>query len=209
MDSYGAHMFTANVQTEQDKIGSADRHMAIYEKRLRDPLDADARAFIESRDSFYMASVSETGWPYVQHRGGPVGFLKVLGPEQIGFADYPGNKQMISKGNLVGDARVSLFLMDYPRKTRLKLIGHARMVDAGDAPDLVEALSTEGAAEAQRVCVIDLVAMDWNCPKYITPRLTEAEIEASLGPRIAAMGDHIAKLEARLDALDPEWRTKE
>ncbi len=209
MDSYGKHMFTPNVRTEQDKVGMGERYAQVYESRLRDPLDADARAFIESRDSFYMATVSETGWPYLQHRGGPAGFLKVLGPQQIGFADYRGNKQFISKGNLRADTRVSLFLMDYPRKARLKLIGHGTMIEASDDPELTKLLSTDGAAPAERLMTIDLVAMDWNCPKYITPRLTEAEIETALGPRLSALNTHIESLEARLDALDPDWKAKE
>ncbi len=208
MDSFAAHMFTPKVRAEQDKIGMGARYAKTYENRLRGPLDDDARAFIEARDTFYMASVSETGWPYVQHRGGPAGFLKVLGPEQIGFADYVGNKQFISRGNLTGDDRVSLILMDYPRRARLKLIGHARMIDADTDPALAARLAVPGAVPAERLVTIDLTAMDWNCPKYITPRLTEAEIAAAIGPRIKALGDRVAELEARLDALDPEWRSR-
>ncbi len=206
MDSFAAHMFTPNVRAEQDKVGMGDRYAKTYETRLRGPLDADARAFIETRDTVYMASVSETGWPYVQHRGGPVGFLKVIGPEEIGFADYRGNKQFISRGNTRGDDRVPLILMDYPRRARLKLIGHATFVDAEDDPALAARLLTEGAAPAERLVKIRLVAMDWNCPKYITPRLTETEIDAALAPKLKDLSDHITALETRLTALDPNWR---
>lgn len=207
MDNYADHLFTPNVRVEQDRVGMGERYEKTYKTRLRDPLDADARAFIETRDTFYMATVSQTGWPYVQHRGGPAGFLKVLGPERIGFADYVGNKQFISKGNVTGDDRVSLILMDYPRRARLKLIGHATVEEAADNPALTALLQTEGAAPAERLITIDITAMDWNCPKYITPRLTEAEINAAIAPKIKPLTDHIAVLEARLDALDPDWRT--
>jgi predicted pyridoxine 5'-phosphate oxidase superfamily flavin-nucleotide-binding protein len=206
MDSFAKHLFTPNVRAEQDRVGMGERYAQTYETRLRGPLDEDARAFIETRDTFYMASVSESGWPYVQHRGGPAGFLKVIGPEKIGFGDYRGNKQFISKGNVTGDDRVSLILMDYPRRARLKLIGHATVVEAEDDADLATLLQVDAAPPVERLVTIDLTAMDWNCPKYITPRLTEAEIEAAIAPKIKPLTDHISALEARLDALDPEWR---
>ena len=207
MDSYAKHMFTPNVRAEQDKIGMGERYAKTYESRWRDPLDTDTRAFIETRDTFYLASVSETGWPYVQHRGGPPGFLKVLGPEAIGFADYRGNKQFISKGNALSNDRVSLILMDYPRRARLKLIGHMKVEEAEDNPELAAQLFTAGAAPAERLVTIQLTAMDWNCPKYITPRFTEAEVNAAVAPQIKPLTDHIEALEARLDALDPDWRS--
>ena len=206
MDNYADLLFTPLVRAEQDKVGIGARYEKTYRNRHRGPLDADTRAFIETRDSMYIATISETGWPYVQHRGGPIGFVKVLGPERIGLADYVGNKQFISRGNLTANNRIALFLMDYPRKARLKLMGHATMQDAQDDPDLAEALRDAGGPEPERLVTIDLVAMDWNCPKYITPRLTEAEIEATLGPRIRDMAARIEDLEARLDKADPDWR---
>lgn len=201
MDSYGELLFTENVQAEQDKAGTKDKYAKVYQRRHRGPLDEDARAFIEARSSFYIASHSESGWPYVQHRGGPAGFLKVLGPEQIGFADYTGNQQFITKGNLTGDDRVSLFLMDYPRRARLKLLGHARMCEAADEPDLAAQLHQEGEGPVERLSIIDIVAMDWNCPKYILPRFTEAEIEAMLGPRLRDLTEENERLKAELAAL--------
>ncbi|MEM9320615.1 MAG: pyridoxamine 5'-phosphate oxidase family protein [Pseudomonadota bacterium] len=207
MESYADLMFTPRVRAEQDTVGMGQRYARTYEHRHRGPLDADTRAFIETRNSFYMATVSETDWPYVQHRGGPAGFLKVLGPERIGFADYPGNKQFISKGNLGASDRVALILMDYPRRARLKLLGHATVMRAADDAELAAQLATEGAAVPERLVTIDLAAMDWNCPKYITPRLTEAEIDAALGPRIKEMADRIEALEARLDRAEPGWRS--
>lgn len=206
MDSYADHLFTPDVQAEQDRLGVRDRFAKMYQNRHRGDLDADTRAFIETRDSFYMATVGSSGWPYVQHRGGPSGFLRVLGGARIGFADYAGNKQLISKGNLTGEARVSLFLMDYPRRARLKVIGHATMVEAGEARDLAAALQVPGEGPVERVVAIDITAIDWNCPKYITPRFTEAEIEAMLRPRLTELGAENAALRARVAELEAKLR---
>lgn len=159
-----------------------------------DPLGEREQEFIAARDSFYLASVSQTGWPYVQHRGGPPGFLHVLGPTTLAFADYQGNRQMITAGNVSADNRVSLFLMDYPNRRRLKIFGHARFEDAIGNEDLLLLLSQpEGGASAERIVVIDVVSFDWNCPKYITRRFTESEVEALLRP----LRLRIAELEAR------------
>ncbi|MEX0283094.1 MAG: pyridoxamine 5'-phosphate oxidase family protein [Paracoccaceae bacterium] len=202
MDNYGSHLFTEAVQAEQASAGTRERYAQVYKTRHRGPLDADARAFIETRTSFYMASIGASGWPYVQHRGGPAGFLKVLGPEQIGFADYTGNKQFISMGNMAGDDRVSLILMDYPHRARMKLIGHARMIHAEKAPALAEQLHVKGEGPVERVATIDITAMDWNCPKYITPRFTEEEIAAMLGPRMRELKQENATLRARVAELE-------
>jgi hypothetical protein len=165
-----------------------------------DPLGPAEAEFIAARDSFYMATVGETGWPYVQHRGGPPGFLRVLGPTTLAFADYEGNHQMISAGNLAGDDRVSLFLMDYPRRRRLKLLGHARVEDARTRPDLVAPLGEppQGAA-VERVVVIEVVSFDWNCPRHITPRFSAAEVAAVVEP----LRRQIAALRAQLEGAPP------
>jgi predicted pyridoxine 5'-phosphate oxidase superfamily flavin-nucleotide-binding protein len=132
--------------------------------------------FIASRDSFYMATVSETGWPYLQHRGGPPGFVKVLGPNLIGFADFKGNRQLISTGNLEVTDRAALFMMDYPHRTRLKLLGHARVLDARENPELLAELAPEPLRnKVERLFLIQVISYDWNCPQYITPRFTAAE----------------------------------
>jgi predicted pyridoxine 5'-phosphate oxidase superfamily flavin-nucleotide-binding protein len=152
-----------------------------YEKTLRgepynQELGPDETAFIELRDTFYMASVSETGWPYVQHRGGPPGFVKVLDATSLGFADYRGNRQYISVGNMLTDDRVALILVDYPNRARLKLLGHARIVNS-DEPELLAALNTPAyRARVERGFIIKVAAYDWNCPQHITPRFTQAEI---------------------------------
>jgi uncharacterized protein len=146
----------------------------------RDQLTEDEATFISRRDSFYVASINSDGWPYVQHRGGPRGFLKVLGPNLLGFADLKGNRQLVSTGNLNGNDRVSLFLMDYPNRERLKILGHARVVDARENPELAEQLSpsTELLDKVERFFLIEVVGFDWNCPQYITPRYTAEEIAA-------------------------------
>ena len=160
--------------------------------RLRD----EEIEFIESRDSFYLATVTENGWPYLQHRGGPSGFLKSLGENQIGFADYGGNRQMISVGSLSAGDRISLFLMDYPNRERLKILGHAKVLDARDHPDLADAVAPPQGhgAKVERIFMIDVQSYDWNCPKFITPRYTREEIEKAVQP----LHTRIAELEAEL-----------
>jgi hypothetical protein len=150
-----------------------------------DPLGPDERAFIAARDSFYLGTVTETGWPYVQHRGGPPGFLRVLDPTTLAFADYRGNHQLITVGSLGVNERVSLFLMDYPNRTRLKILGHARVEDARGNEALVGQLAAPALqSRVERLFFVDVVSFDWNCPRYITPRFTAAELEA-LSPRRA------------------------
>lgn len=162
-----------------------------------DALRDEEIEFIESRDSFYLATITENDWPYLQHRGGPRGFVRVLGPQQIGFADYGGNLQMISVGSLAVNDRVSLFLMDYPARERLKILGHAKVLDARENPELVEKVAPPGghAAKVERIFVIDVLSYDWNCPKFITPRFTAAEVETAIAPLKA----RIAELEALLE----------
>lgn len=163
-----------------------------------DDLRESEITFIESRDSFYMATVTENGWPYMQHRGGPPGFVKVLGPRQIGFADYGGNRQMISVGSISKEDRVALFLMDYPRRERMKLLGHAKVFDARDHADLVLQVAPRSghAAKVERIFLIDILSYDWNCPKFITPRYTAEEVETAVAPLKA----RIAELESRLNS---------
>ncbi len=201
MQSYGQLMFTPAVAAEQAADGSRDANAKRAERPAPDGLGPDEIAFLESRQSFYMASVSENGWPYVQHRGGPRGFLKVLGPRTIGFADYRGNRQLITKGNLAGDDRVSVFAMDYVRKARLKIQGRATMRMAAGAPTTAQALSTDGEGRVERVVVIEVEAFDWNCPQFITPRFDQAELTALVGPELDRLETKIRELEAENAAL--------
>lgn len=197
-------MFTPTVKALQAQFGSRESYRRFEEPDApaRDRLSEKEAAFITARDSFYMASVSETGWPYVQHRGGPAGFLKVLDEQTIGFADFRGNRQYISIGNLLRDDRVSLILMDYPNRQRLKILGHARIVDMDAEPALITALEQpDYRARVERGFLIHIAGFDWNCPQHITPRFTEGEIEALLDPhrqQITALERENAELRARL-----------
>jgi len=153
-------------------------------------------AFLAARDSFYIASRSETGWPYVQHRGGPAGFLRPISGNRIGFADYRGNRQFLSTANVAADDRVCLFLIDYPARRRLKMIGHAR---TSDDPDEIAALMIPSyEAEPERAFLIDIVGFDWNCPQHITPRFTEAEVAEGTRPLLK----ELARLRARVAELE-------
>ncbi len=186
-------VLTPSVLAAQDHYFG--RHAGLDSAPERDPLTDEERGFIEARDSFYMATITENGWPYVQHRGGRPGFLRVVSPTQLAFADYKGNRQMLTTGNLAANDRVALFLMDYPRRERLKILGHARVEDARQHPELVAQLAEpEARGLVERLFFIDVLSFDWNCPKYITPRYTTAEVEAAVAP----LKQRIAELEAQL-----------
>lgn len=200
MERYDRLMFTPAVQALQEADGSRETYARSYGARTR-PLGADDIAFLQSRTSIYMASVSESGWPYIQHRGGPVGFLKVLDDHRIGFADYRGNRQHISEGNVAGDPRVSLFAMDYPRKARLKLQGRALFQSAEQDPDLAKRLAVEGQGRVERLVTIQIEAFDWNCPQFITPRFDATEIAQLVGPEMDKLTARVAELEAELARL--------
>ncbi|MEO8045068.1 MAG: pyridoxamine 5'-phosphate oxidase family protein [Spartobacteria bacterium] len=157
------------------------RSRALPPAPERDPLGEDENAFIAARDSFYLATVSEDGWPYLQHRGGAPGFLRVINPTQLAFADYKGNRQLLTTGNLAVNDRVTLFLMDYPNRTRLKIIGHARVEDARENPELIATLADPTITRlVERFIFVEVVSFDWNCQQYINPRYTLEEIEALL-----------------------------
>jgi predicted pyridoxine 5'-phosphate oxidase superfamily flavin-nucleotide-binding protein len=156
-------------------------------------LGPDEKEFIAEQDGFYLASVSETGWPYMQFRGGPPGFLRVLDSRKLGWADFRGNRQYVTLGNVSGNDRVSLFLMDYAHRRRLKIFGRMHFVDASDNRELATRLTVPGYdAKVERAVTIDVEAFDWNCPQHITPRFTEAELAEALAP----IREQIASLEA-------------
>jgi uncharacterized protein len=167
--------FTPTVQAEQQQLGSQAHYAQVAERGQDDSaLTAREVGFIQARDSVYMATVSETGWPYMQHRGGPPGFMRVLDARTIGFADLTGNRQHISVGNLAKDNRVSLFFMDYANRRRLKLLGHARVVR--DDPALLARLTPPGAERlTESAVLIEVAGYDWNCPQHITPRFSAEE----------------------------------
>jgi hypothetical protein len=189
--------FTPAVRSMQTRMGSRElyAHLDQTDDR-RDTLTAREMDFIAARDSFYQATVSETGWPYVQFKGGPAGFLQVLDSKTVAYADFRGNVQYISDGNLQGNDRVSLILVDYPNRRRLKLLGRARLVDAHVDADLIAKLRhPDYRAPVERAIVIAIEAYDWNCPKHITPRFTEAEMAQSMAPLL----DELAVLRKTLN----------
>jgi len=192
-------VLTPAVQAAQERYFG--KHQAVAGAPERDPFTDDEAAFIARRDSFYMATTNSDGWPYLQHRGGPAGFLRVLGPHQLGFADFKGNRQMLTTGNLDGNDRVALFLMDYPNRERLKILGHARVLDAREHSGLADQLTPtpELRSKIERLFLIEVVSFDWNCPQYITPRFTKAEVEQAVAPLKA----RIAELEAQLRGSTP------
>lgn len=148
-----------------------------------DPLGPREAMFLAARDSVYLASNSAIGWPYIQHRGGPPGFIKRLDDRMIGFADYRGNRQYVSLGNVATDDRVALFAMDYPGRSRLKLLGRMRPIDLTATPSLAAALvDASYGAKVERGFVIAVEAFDWNCPQHITPRYTQPEVDDLLAP---------------------------
>lgn len=178
--------FTDSVREVQRLLRSRAGYAAMDEgEDYNHVLSEREAAFIAARDSLYMASVSETGWPYVQHRGGPAGFVRVLDERTIGFADFRGNRQYVSVGNLRKDDRVALFFMDYPNRMRLKLLGRVRLVGDGE-PELLARLEVaDDRAAVERGFVIHIEAFDWNCAQHITPRYTEREVEALVAPVLA------------------------
>ena len=188
--------FTPLVKEQQRQHNS--RH--LYERveqapDLGDRLGEDEQEFVRERDGCYMASVSETGWPYVQYRGGEKGFLRVLDAHTLGFADLWGNRQYISTGNLKHDDRVTLFLMDYRAQSRLKIMGRARVYEGdAEARELIERLRVPSEkTPAERAILIHVEAFDWNCQQHITPRFTQEEMAALIDP-----------MRRRMEALEAE-----
>ncbi len=179
--------FTESVRAAQSHYGTRASAQRLADSPFDDGrLSEREREFIAARDSFYVASVLENGWPYLQHRGGPAGFLKVIDARTIAFADYKGNGQLQTTGTVAHDDRVALFLMDYPDRRRLKLLARATVHDADEAPELARTVHDRGyQAKVERVFVLTVEAFDWNCPQHITPRYSGAEL-AALGVEIGS-----------------------
>jgi predicted pyridoxine 5'-phosphate oxidase superfamily flavin-nucleotide-binding protein len=192
---FGSAIFTSAIEALQDRYGSrrqyAKREATGFSGEL---IGASEAQFIGERDSFYMATVGEGGWPYVQHRGGPKGFLKVIDDHTLAFADFRGNKQFITTGNLMTDDRVALILLDYPRQTRLKILGRVQIYEGNEAAPWLDKLRDPAyTGVVERVFVIRVEASDWNCQQHITPRFSEEEIRGALQP-----------WEERFEALEKE-----
>ncbi len=189
--------FTPAVRAHQERMGSARSYAKFLDSGpQKGHLIGEAeKAFIQARDSFCQSTVSETGWPYVQFRGGPIGFLKVLGPQTLGYADFSGNKQYISRGNLDGNDRIALILMDYANQRRLKILGRVEFTEGEAAAASLYPDNAE--APAERAVIIKVEALDWNCPRHITPRFTEAELR----PHLNSLGQQLAQLQAENEKL--------
>jgi len=191
--------FTPNIKAEQVAHGSRE-HYAKYEgvPEIPDVITEAEAKFIGARDSFYMATVGETGWPYMQHRGGPVGFVKVLDENTLGMADFRGNRQYITVGNLLFDDRASLFFMDYANKRRLKALVTISRADLSEDAALAEKLALPGyKVKVEHALIFKIAAFEWNCPAHITPRYSEAQI----APGVRDLHDQIALLQAEVKRL--------
>jgi uncharacterized protein len=186
---------TDSVKRVQQRLGSR----AVYTRRegrptIHQQLGPDEIAIIEAQDTFFLASVSETGWPYVQHRGGPKGFVKVLDQSTIAFPEFSGNRQYLTFGNISQDPRVSLFFLDFRRQERLKIFGRATLVEREENPDLFRYLETENPSKVERGILIQVEAFDWNCSQHIVPRFSEDEVRDLLQP----LKQRIEELETRI-----------
>lgn len=194
--------FTPAVQAQQEANGSRASYARFLEgEPWNDRLSPREIEFIAARDGFYLASVGETGWPYVQFRGGAPGFLRVLDERTLAWADFRGNRQYVSVGNVTGNDRVSLFLMDYANRRRLKILGQAEIRQLGADEGLASRLAMPGyKAVVERAVVVGIAGFDWNCPQHITPRFTLDEVEQATQP----LRDRVAELEARLASCETE-----
>lgn len=190
--------FTPMVKAVQEQQGSRASYVRMESQPadVNQSLTESEASFIAARDSFYMATVNENGWPYIQHRGGPKGFVRILDERTIGFADFRGNRQYVSVGNLLTDDRVSLFFMDYRHRTRLKLFGRATLIGLDDQETLSRLEMSDYRARVERGLLIRVEGFDWNCPQHITERFTREDVQSMT----EAMQTRIAELEKELEA---------
>jgi predicted pyridoxine 5'-phosphate oxidase superfamily flavin-nucleotide-binding protein len=199
--SFGTIAFTPLVKKLQERYGSRRQYERMESAESHDRFTEFEKDFLGGRDSFYWATTSAAGWPYVQHRGGPKGFLKVIDDRTLAFADFRGNRQYITTGNLQSDDRVAMILVDYPRQARLKILGRVEIFEGEAAEAWLERVQVPGyKAVVERVFVIHVEAFDWNCPQHITPRYTEAEIREG----VREMEQRVEKLEQENKALREE-----
>lgn len=190
--------FTPAVKVLQEKYGSRVNYDRMEKRTIIDGLSENEKSFVAQRDSFYMASCGENGFPYIQHRGGPKGFLKVIDSKTLGFIDFSGNKQYITTGNLVTNNKVSLIMVDYPNRARLKIYAKTEVVELSNRPELLKTLTLlDYAYKPERMMLLAIEAYDWNCPQHITPRYTVEEIEEAL----LAQKEYIKKLEEEITLL--------
>jgi len=196
--NYAKFAFTDAIKALQEGLGSRKAYEKVEKNNVVDGLSDNEIAFIQDRDSFYMATYGENGYPYIQHRGGPKGFVKVIDNKTIGFVDFAGNRQYISVGNLATQSHTALILVSYPHRARLKIYADARVVSIKDDPQLFAELDPEDYPhKPERMIVLDIKAYDWNCPQHITPRYTMEEIREAFAPQ----KDYIHRLETEVKEL--------
>ncbi len=196
--NYAKLAFTDAVKALQEENGSRHSYDHMEKMQVTDGLSANEIGFIEDQDHFFLASFGENGYPYIQHRGGPAGFLKVLDTQTLAFVDFGGNKQYIMVGNLQTNPNVSLIMVSYPQRARLKIYAKARIVALADDPLLFEKINpADYSHRPERMMVLDVQAFDWNCPQHITPRYTMEEIEVAFAPQKT----YLAELEAENRSL--------
>lgn len=196
--NFATMAFTDTVKAMQEKAGSRSSYARMERDVYVDGLTENEIGFIAERDSFYLASIGENNFPYIQHRGGPKGFVKILDEKRIGFIDFRGNMQYITVGNITTHHNVALIMVDYSARTRLKILAKAEIIDLKDDPSLYALLDLEDYTfKPERMMVFHIEAYDWNCPQHITPRYTVEEIEAAF----AGQRNYITKLESELKLL--------
>ena len=195
--------FKDALKAMQEKLGSRASYARMEKDIYLDGLTENEIDFIAQRDSFYMATIGENNFPYIQHRGGPKGFLKVLDAKRIGIVDFRGNMQYISTGNITTNNNVALIMVDYPARARLKILAKAEIVELKDGPCLYDLLALKDYKfKPERMMIFHIEAYDWNCPQHITPRYTVEDIQKAF----AGQRDHIAKLEAEIKGLKLKLR---
>ncbi|MES1223909.1 MAG: pyridoxamine 5'-phosphate oxidase family protein [Bacteroidota bacterium] len=203
--NYAAIAFSAEVKAMQEKLGSRASYARMEKKAVTGGLTENEIDFISLRDSFYMASQGENGFPYVQHRGGPAGFLKVLDNKRLGFIDFTGNKQYISVGNIATNNKVALIMIDYPSRTRLKIYAKAEVIELKDNRDLYALLNVEAYKfHPERMMLLTVEAYDWNCQQHIVQRYTIPEIENAFAPQVK----YIKRLEEEIKELKEKLGVK-
>lgn len=202
--NFASLAFTDAVKEMQKKMGSRKSYARMERETYVDGLTENEIDFIVQRDSFYMASIGENVFPYIQHCGGPKGFVKVLDAKRIGFIDFKGNVQYISVGNIATNNNVALIMVDYPGRTRLKILAKAEIVELKNDDSLFEFLDLgEYKFRPERMMVLHIETYDWNCPQHITPRYTVEDIEAAFAPQrnqIIALQNEVKELKAKLSA---------
>ncbi len=206
--NYAKLAFTDPIKSIQEEEGSREAYERMEKMKLPEGLSFREMSFIQQRDSFYVASFGENGFPYIQHRGGPKGFLKVIDSETLAFLDFRGNKQYITTGNVQTHNKVSLILVDYPNRARLKLYAEAQVVSLNEKPELREMLELENYRyHPERIFVFKVKAFDWNCPQHITPRFTVEEIAKMAEEKdnyIESLKDEIKVLKEKLEGCGPK-----